>query len=323
MREARALLEAASASLWERKDVGEAARFYAPYCVVHDCGGVRYGPDEAAAALLSRFVAFPDARLFLRDLVGNDEHVFARWVWTGRNDGHSSFGPPTGREITVGMFATYQLRDGQIVEQWILEDELSLATQLGIDPVAAASRVSAIAAGTSGEAAGLAVDAGTGDGLLRRAIEDVWNRRLLGRVDELYHRDFHWQDAAERAHHSRDELRAEVIARLAAFPDARVLVDEDFGDASAMAARLTLTGTHLGAGPYGAPTGRRVRLNGMTQLRVEGDRIVAAWELWDELRLLAQIVSGATASEVEGAKLDRGPAAVDGEDVPSDHLGPV
>ena len=58
---------------------------------------------------------------------------------------------------------------------------------------------------------------------------------------------------------------------LAMFPDAAHRVDDLYWmgndrDGYTVAVRWTLDGTHRGHGPYGPPTGRRVRQWGLTHL---------------------------------------------------------
>ena len=56
-----------------------------------------------------------------------------------------------------------------------------------------------------------------------------------------------------------------------------------------VATRWTLVGTHLGPGIYGAPTGKRIRILGITHHRVQGGKIQEEWLLFDEFALLKQI----------------------------------
>jgi predicted ester cyclase len=54
--------------------------------------------------------------------------------------------------------------------------------------------------------------------------------------------------------------------------------------------RWNIQGTHRGPGFYGAPTGKRVYLLGISHLLVQNGRIREEWMIYDEFALLKQIV---------------------------------
>ena len=81
---------------------------------------------------------------------------------------------------------------------------------------------------------------------------------------------------------------------LAMFPDAAHRVDDLYWmgndrDGYTVAVRWTLDGTHRGPGPYGPPTGRRVRQWGLTHLLVRDGMIVEEWTYSNEFDVLQQI----------------------------------
>ena len=56
-----------------------------------------------------------------------------------------------------------------------------------------------------------------------------------------------------------------------------------------VAVRWTLLGTHEGHGIYGRPTGKRVRILGISHQHVRDGKFVAEWTVFDELALMAQM----------------------------------
>ena len=81
---------------------------------------------------------------------------------------------------------------------------------------------------------------------------------------------------------------------MAAFPDAALTVDHvcwlgNEQDGYRVATRWTLQGTHQGPGVYGEPTGKRVRLMGITHQHLEGDKFTREWTAFDEFALLKQL----------------------------------
>ncbi len=55
--------------------------------------------------------------------------------------------------------------------------------------------------------------------------------------------------------------------------------------------RWSAEGTHSGDGAYGAPTGRPIRIWGITQHKIVDGRIVDEWMLFNELDLLMQLAT--------------------------------
>jgi len=56
-----------------------------------------------------------------------------------------------------------------------------------------------------------------------------------------------------------------------------------------VATRWTFQGTHTGPSWYGLPTGKRVRLIGVSHSEIENNRVVREWLLYDEVALLKQL----------------------------------
>jgi len=85
-------------------------------------------------------------------------------------------------------------------------------------------------------------------------------------------------------------LDAFIIGYLAAFPDARLVVDhavalEEPGRPLRVAVRWRLAGRHAGRGAFGSPTNAEVLVLGITHAEFAGGRINRAWWLVDELSL--------------------------------------
>jgi steroid delta-isomerase-like uncharacterized protein len=100
------------------------------------------------------------------------------------------------------------------------------------------------------------------------------------------------------------EAMAVVTSLRRAFPDLAFTIDDLIGEDDRVAASWTMTGTHLGPFLTVAPTGRPVRVRGITVFVIRRRRWAAAWGSWDLPHVLAQI-----GAPVPGM----GPAAADGE----------
>jgi predicted ester cyclase len=299
--------------VWNGRLPGRLYECMAAAVAIHGPSGQELlGREEAVAEVVAWLAAFPDMRLTIQEVVwsGDEQRGFLASV---RQVRASALGPAAGPLATCAGIAHFLVRDGLIREVWQEWDELGLAEQLGLDRSQtlarqAAERGLAGAAPPFGQgeirrSAGQlpppALPAGhsarrAAAELVLNGLHDIWNRRLVGRVDEVYAVDFVWRVGCGQPG-GRDDLTAHVLARLAAFPDLSLHVDqlvcqeEPHGAIARLGLAWTLLGTHTGPGVYGSPTGRRVRLSGLSQLHVMDGRITAQWTVGGELALAAQL----------------------------------
>jgi predicted ester cyclase len=136
---------------------------------------------------------------------------------------------------------------------------------------------------------------------VRRSMHDIWNWRMFNKIAGHYADNYLCHSASGREMYGRDEFTAFVLSMLAMFPDARFSIDHLFWNGDERegyrtAMRWSLVGTHTGHGIYGMPTGKRVRIWGMTQHIVKNGRFVEEWTLFNELALLKQLYLARTES---------------------------
>ncbi|HEY8598173.1 MAG TPA: ester cyclase [Thermomicrobiales bacterium] len=309
--------------IWEERGIGLIYTHYAHNSVIH--GGLEdtYGREQVVANTIQTLAAFPDRKLYGDDVIwsGDDEigfHTSHHISSAGHNTGWTTFGPPTGRRVAYRAIANCFVRENMIIEEWLLRDELVLIRQLGLDPGAVAERQAraAIEGGAPWAARG-PVERGLGqlmpdalppratdlDGaagafdpedFVRGAYHEIWNWRFLNRIRDLYDPGFRCRTASGRRFQGREDFTAFILNLLAAFPDAKLTVDHVYwnGDDRAgyrVAARWTLVGTHEGPGEWGAPSGARVHVMGLSHHRIERGRFVEESTLFDEFGLLKQI----------------------------------
>lgn len=124
--------------------------------------------------------------------------------------------------------------------------------------------------------------------VLRRFIEDMWNAHRLDEFAQYVRKDvrFHPPRGPPRDFDGYLEMAQEFLN---AFPDLRFTVESVTGHGDRVSARLLIEGTN--DGPFrGRPaTGRRVRVVGQPQARIEAGKIAEFWQLFDELGMLHQL----------------------------------
>ncbi len=309
--------------IWEDQDVGYIYDTYAPGCFVHDDSGANYGVERVVVATMQSLSAFPDVRSWADEIIwaGDDEQGFAtshRYITTGHHLGDWRYGPATGRKVNLWGIANCVSRENEIYEEWVLYNMCSRLMQVGVDVRTAAreygnelNRISADrrvpeSQRLDGGRLPEYYTASSSDGFdvehfVRALWHNVYNRRDLSAVDRAYASTVRWKGTSNRSGYGRHDVKGQACALMAAFPDLGMHVDEVYwmgNDVQGyrVSVRWTALGTHRGYGLYGAPTGRRTRLWGISQLYVSGGRITEEWACFNEFDVLAQLLSDEPAS---------------------------
>lgn len=128
--------------------------------------------------------------------------------------------------------------------------------------------------------------------IVRRWIEEGWNRGNLDVADELYTADFF----AESMEEGVEDLRGiedvkEMVRRIrSAFPDIHFSIDHLIAEGDKVVGAFTLQGTHQGDLSDLAPTGRRVRFKAIDVWRILDGKIAErCTAVADHFSLLQQL----------------------------------
>ena len=302
--------------IWEEKAIGDIYRYYLHNAVVHTNSGDIYGREQVVTGTIQALAAFPDRRLYGDEVIWTrlpDGSYYSshRITHKGRNTGHTLYGGPTGRTIQYRAIADCIVRDNRVIEEWLVRDELQLITQLGFDPHAlAAEFVQTERAVGYAESAVGEVDRLRGqlpprdfdatspaedlESWMKRLFHEIWNWRMLNRVDVYFDERLHAQSASGRSMHGLGSYQAYILSLLAPLPDLGIQVhhccaipDSDY--AVRAATRWSMQGTHTGPGIYGRPTGKRINIFGITHHLIQNGKIIREWTLFDEFALLKQL----------------------------------
>jgi steroid delta-isomerase-like uncharacterized protein len=125
--------------------------------------------------------------------------------------------------------------------------------------------------------------------IVRLLFEEPWKGNM-DVVDEYIAPRFVGHDPAEpEPIRGPQGFKAQIEKYLAAFPDARFTIDDQFAEGDRVATRWTARGTHQGELAGISPTGKEVTVTGLTFSRFEGGKIVEDWLIWDTLGMLVQL----------------------------------
>ncbi len=125
--------------------------------------------------------------------------------------------------------------------------------------------------------------------IVRRAVEEPWKGNL-DVVDELTAPDYIGHDPANPEPLRGPEGIKEFISSYrAAFPDARITVEQQLAEGDLVATRWSGRGTHEGELMGIQPTRKQVTVSGLTISRLADGKIVEEFSNWDNFGMMQQL----------------------------------
>ena len=142
----------------------------------------------------------------------------------------------------------------------------------------------------SGAAASSAAHASPAE-LIRKWFDEVWNQGQAESIDKLFpeHAVMWGVGRPEGRSQGAGEFKQFYQALRTACPDIHIELEQVVQEGDTAFARWTATMTHTGEGLGMAPTGRAMKLCGMSALRARDGEIVEGWNNWDQVGLARQL----------------------------------
>jgi len=125
--------------------------------------------------------------------------------------------------------------------------------------------------------------------LIRRFVEEAFNRGNLDVADEIYATNFISHEPTGPEERSPEYVKQFVNTYRTAFPDGHTTIEDLIAEGDEVAYRWTYRGTHQGEFIGIAPTGKGVIITGITISRISGGRIAEEWNNFDQLGMLQQL----------------------------------
>lgn len=300
--------------IWEEGGVELIHQYYAPDCVVWGLDGITHGAAAVVDGTRETLRGFPDRLLLAENVIwsgSRDDSYYTshRLLSLATNNGPSLYGPATGVRIRMTNIADCVIEDGLIVREWLVRDNMTLATQLGAEPVDAARKM---AARRSPELAEwIATES---ERVQNVQVPIALERPVTPREDPTA---FAWRvlhscwrgdrDLFDTTHAPYSVLHRSPLSHYsgrAAVYDyytnlRRILGDVHYSvdhvssqpfaqNGIDIAVRWTVTGNHRGEVLGVKPTGKPMFLMGVTHWRCVNDRISAEMTIFDDLAVLSQ-----------------------------------
>ena len=90
------------------------------------------GRDGLTALLRGYREAFPDLRIEIDELIGDNEVIVSVFTMTGTHLGDLLGIPATGKTVNIRGVVRSRFRNGKIADDWEILDQLTLMEQLGV-----------------------------------------------------------------------------------------------------------------------------------------------------------------------------------------------
>jgi steroid delta-isomerase-like uncharacterized protein len=134
--ENKAVIRRLVEQVWNRRTLDAADELFAPDAIVYESGvplpGV--GPAVIKEAMGALWVAYPDIRTTVDDMIAAEDKVVVRWSAVGTHQGVTQGLAPTNLKIAQNGIVIYRLAAGKIVEEWMNTNLLGILKQLGVVP---------------------------------------------------------------------------------------------------------------------------------------------------------------------------------------------
>lgn len=135
----------------------------------------------------------------------------------------------------------------------------------------------------------------------RRWFEEVWNKGRRGGIAEMLAPDAVLHDSERDSQPGPDGFYPFFDRLNATLSELYVTVQDSFAEGDRVCVRWECIAKHTGDGFGIPPTGKPIRVTGISILRVAGGMVVEAWQNWDVMGMMEQMQMN---SPDESATLD-------------------
>lgn len=297
--------------IWEDRGIASLHQYYSPDIVVRSPASVVVGNAGVIAATMATLAEFPDRTLLGEDVIwsGTPETGMLsshRLLSHATHLGDGAYGPATGKKLRYRIMADCHAIANRINDEWLIRDQSAIVRQMGLDPQQFARDqigreggpdmcVKPLTPGTDipGPYTGRGNDNPWG---VKHA--DVLTRIMAAdftAIPQAYDRACHLEYPGGRAGHSHGDADRFWMSLRAAFPDAVFTIHHQIGLADPLmpprsALRWSLHGIHSGWGGFGAPSGARVYLLGISHAEFGPWGLRREYTLYDETAVWKQIL---------------------------------
>ena len=123
----------------------------------------------------------------------------------------------------------------------------------------------------------------------RRWFEEIWNQGKVSAFPELVSRDLVVHNPPVGIPGTFEGIQQSISIHRAGFPDLHFDIDAHVAERDLVATMWTATGTHLGKWVGYQPSGKSVRVQGMSLQRYKDGKLIELWLAVDMLEWFLQL----------------------------------
>ncbi|WP_343554540.1 nuclear transport factor 2 family protein [Pantoea sp.] len=299
--------------VWEQKDIGQLADFYATPVVFHTPEKRLTELNDFMRLTLEALHCFPQRQVLTEDILTAREGDTC-WYASQRTQariqhlGDGFFGAPSGKTVWVRTFADRICRDGLVEQEWLLQDRAGILAQIGTNVADFAQHLTQMrqqqnlemptpeelearwAGGPDGDDA-----EGALAGLIERYLS-MWAGGNSGVVPGVYHPAATLHGPGHSSFTGEQEIGSFLSGYRASFADSEtqlhhLVVRRDANEPVRISLRWSLLSWHDGYGKFGPPSRKPVCISGITHLELRDGVIIREYLGIDELSIWLQLLS--------------------------------
>lgn len=297
--------------IWEDRGVETLNRYYSDDIPVRSPMGIHKGNQAVIAATMATINEFPDRELLGEDVIWSGDETTGflsshRLLTTATHSRDGAFGKATGKRWQVRVIADCAAKADTIYDEWLVRDYGGIVRQLGMDPRAYAAELIAREGGPEACAKPFTPEIDVDGGYHGTGNDNGWGLKYEAILNRLMDKDFnlifHDYDRAVIGEYpgavtavSHGKVAEFWVGLRSSFPNATFKIQHRIGmDADMLspraAIRWSLDGEHEGWGAFGAPTGARVHVMGMSHAEFGPWGLRREYTLYDEIAIWKQIL---------------------------------
>ena len=125
--------------------------------------------------------------------------------------------------------------------------------------------------------------------LVRRTLEEFYNKGNIARADEFFAADYANHDPAQPEARDLEGLKRYWMATCAGFPDHETTIEELLADGEMVVKRATTRGTQTSEFNGLPATGKRLVVSSISIYRIVDGKIAECWWGYDSLGIMQQL----------------------------------
>jgi predicted ester cyclase len=135
--------------------------------------------------------------------------------------------------------------------------------------------------------------------IVRRFFEELLSTDNFAVADEILSPDFRFYFAGSPVAMDLESYMEFLVARRAAFPERRFIVEDMIGEGDKVSARFTMRGTHKGEFRGIAPSGTELTMTGIDMIRISEGKLVEDRVEVDQLGMMQQLGAETSPQQAE------------------------